>query len=124
MLGQVGIYVVLEGIEFYGEYRVAPAEQGMKIAVARDFDQDVVRFFNEHFADGGTFNHSRTSMPVSGIDPANTSTILEAQAVLNDMVYYIPLLARSYARNERVHGPLAVEYETLGVILRQLWLGK
>ena len=122
MLGQVGIYVALKEIDNYAEYRVAPAEQGMKIALLRDFERDVVRFFSEHFADGGTFNHSRTSMPVSGIDPANPGSILEAQAILNDMVYYIPLFVRSYARNERVHGPLPVQIVNLGVTLRQLWL--
>ena len=58
----------------------------MKIDWVRDRNRDIVRFFSEQFAYGGTFNHSRTSMPVSRIKPANPSTIFQAQAFLDEEV--------------------------------------
>ena len=121
MLHDVGI----ETAVYQGDVET-PADRGMKlnwVGTSRDLiGRDVVSFFNEYFAEGGRYNYSRTSLPFSIDYPVDRDTILEAQAYLQDQVFYIPLPAPIYYRQEWVEGPLAVELTDLGVTLQQIWL--
>ncbi len=120
MLSDVGIRVAGEITS--GELLFASADRGIKLMRVEAFDGDAGAFLREHFAAGGSYNYSRTDISVPGLDPDRPDSIRPVQAELAAQVFYIPLPAPMYARQEWVHGPLTVlDIHDIGWTLKEVW---
>ena len=117
MLADVGIYADVVVTELN-----APAERGIKLAPVRRFGQGIDRFFIEHFGAGGEHNYSPTRLDPPSSGPNDLNRIIGFHEELVGQVYYVPLPAPLYARNESVRGPLWAELYDLRTTLRHVWL--